>query len=222
MRRGTPMIRKLILLAAVAAVLGLAAFWFLTIPATVPASALGPHTPDLANGKDDVLRRRLRVLPCDAETAGPDQARRRAGAEFAVRHFLRSQYFVRPEGRHRRLERGAIRHRHDQGHLAGGRASIIRRFPTRPISTCAFDDLRDLFAYLKTLPAVRGTRARSRSAVSVQHPPHARRSGSCCFSTASRSSPIRRNRRNGTAAPIWSTAPATAPNVIRRATCSAA
>ena len=42
--------------------------------------------------------------------------------------------------------------------------------------------------------------------------------GSCCSSTASRSSPIRRNRRNGTAAPIWSTAPATARNVTRRAT----
>ena len=35
--------------------LGLAAFWILTIPSTVPASALGPHTPDLANGKEMFL-----------------------------------------------------------------------------------------------------------------------------------------------------------------------
>jgi mono/diheme cytochrome c family protein len=46
------MIRKLILLAAAAAVLALAAFWFLTIPQLVPASALPAHTPDLANGKE--------------------------------------------------------------------------------------------------------------------------------------------------------------------------
>src|ERR1039458_640641 len=46
------MIRRLILLAAIAAVLALAAFWYLTAPASVPASALAAHTPDLANGKE--------------------------------------------------------------------------------------------------------------------------------------------------------------------------
>src|SRR5512135_2878898 len=45
------MIKRLVVAAVLAAVLGLAAFWFLTIPATVPASALGPHTPNLGNGK---------------------------------------------------------------------------------------------------------------------------------------------------------------------------
>ena len=44
--------RKLVVVGTVViAPLALAAFWFLTIPETVPASALGPHTPDLANGK---------------------------------------------------------------------------------------------------------------------------------------------------------------------------
>ena len=46
------MIRRLFVLAALAAVLGLAAFWFLTVPATVPASALPPHTANLANGTE--------------------------------------------------------------------------------------------------------------------------------------------------------------------------
>lgn len=45
------MLRKLVILAVVALVVGLGAFWFLTIPATVPASALQPHKPDLANGE---------------------------------------------------------------------------------------------------------------------------------------------------------------------------
>ena len=35
----------------VIAVIGLAAFWVVTTPAMVPASTLGPYTPDLTNGK---------------------------------------------------------------------------------------------------------------------------------------------------------------------------
>lgn len=35
--------RRILLLALTAAVAGLAAFWFLTIPQTVPASALGAY-----------------------------------------------------------------------------------------------------------------------------------------------------------------------------------
>src|SRR6476646_5124912 len=46
------MLRKLVLLALAAVVIGLAMFWFITSPVTVPASALGAHTPDLANGKE--------------------------------------------------------------------------------------------------------------------------------------------------------------------------
>ena len=60
------MIRKLIMLAALAAILGLAAFWVLTIPATVPASALAAHTSDLANGKEmfyPVVARRATRCP---------------------------------------------------------------------------------------------------------------------------------------------------------------
>ncbi|MGB6549474.1 MAG: alkylated DNA repair protein, partial [Xanthobacteraceae bacterium] len=39
------------LLAAIVAMLALAAFWLLTLPAAVPASALPPYTPNLANGE---------------------------------------------------------------------------------------------------------------------------------------------------------------------------
>src|SRR5687768_15527534 len=45
------MLRKLIILAAAAVVVGLAVFWVVTIPATVPASALAPRSPDLDNGR---------------------------------------------------------------------------------------------------------------------------------------------------------------------------
>ena len=49
------MLRRLLLWVAGVAVLGVAAFWILTMPSTVPTSALGPHTPDLANGKEMFL-----------------------------------------------------------------------------------------------------------------------------------------------------------------------
>src|SRR5580700_2231299 len=42
---------NLALLAVLGAALGFAVFWIVTIPATVSASALPPHTPDLDNGK---------------------------------------------------------------------------------------------------------------------------------------------------------------------------
>src|SRR5256885_13950705 len=46
------MLRKLILLAIAGVIVGLGAFWFVTIPATVPASALPSRAPDPVNGKE--------------------------------------------------------------------------------------------------------------------------------------------------------------------------
>ena len=46
------MLRKLVWLALTGAIVALVAFWLITSPATVPASALGAHTPDAANGKE--------------------------------------------------------------------------------------------------------------------------------------------------------------------------
>ena len=45
------MLRRLVVLALIAAVVGFGVFWVVTIPATVPASALGSHVPSLENGK---------------------------------------------------------------------------------------------------------------------------------------------------------------------------
>src|SRR6476620_9894879 len=46
------MLRKLFILAVIAAVLGLGVFWLVTIPATIPASALAQRAPNLENGKE--------------------------------------------------------------------------------------------------------------------------------------------------------------------------
>ncbi len=45
------LLRRLAIVAAVLVGAGLAAFWILTMPATVPASALPAYAPNLANGK---------------------------------------------------------------------------------------------------------------------------------------------------------------------------
>ena len=82
--------------------------------------------------------------------------------------------------------------------------------------------MRDLFALSEDAAGGAG-QSRSRTTCRFRSTSAARSAaGNSCSSTASRSSPIRPRTRRGIAAPIWSTAPATAPNAIRRATCSAA
>src|SRR5436309_791214 len=44
------MLRKLVIFAVILAVIGAAAFWLITMPASVPASALAPYAPNLENG----------------------------------------------------------------------------------------------------------------------------------------------------------------------------
>src|ERR671925_266606 len=46
-----PMLRKLVMFAVIVAVIGAAAFWFITMPASVPASALASYAPNLENGE---------------------------------------------------------------------------------------------------------------------------------------------------------------------------
>ena len=116
------------------AIVGLVVFWVVTIPATVPASALAPHTPNLDNGK--TMFYAGGCASCHATPGQDDKTRLGGGfgAEVAVRHVLCAQHLARPNGRHRPVERGQFRHRHGEGHLARRPASLIRRFPTRRIS----------------------------------------------------------------------------------------
>ena len=71
------MLRKLAIVVLILAAIGAAVFWFVTMPATVPASALAA-TAQSRERQDHVLRRRLRVLPRDPQSGGQDPARRRA------------------------------------------------------------------------------------------------------------------------------------------------
>src|ERR1700759_711192 len=74
----------LILLAAIA----IAAFWFITIPQTVPASALAPRNPDLANGR---LMLFAGGCPTCQATAEPDD-RPRPGGGLAIKSAFGTFY----------------------------------------------------------------------------------------------------------------------------------
>ena len=101
-------------------------------------------------------------------------------------------------------------------------AHYFPAFPYTSYQHAKIEDVRDLFAYLKTLAPVSRQGARSRRAVSVQHPPQCRGLEMAVHGRQAVRAGCLRNRRNGIAAPISSTASAIARNVTARAISSAA
>ncbi len=91
-------------------------------------------------------------------------------------------------------------------------------FPYTSYQRMGAADLRDLFAYLRTLPPVEGRSARPRACLSLQHPARRSASGSSRSSTAGRSRPTRRNRRNWNRGAYLVNGPAIAPSATARAT----
>jgi mono/diheme cytochrome c family protein len=150
------MLRKLIVVGTVvAAVLGPAAFWFLTIPATVPASALGPHTPDLANGK--VMFYAGGCASCHAVPKQEDKTR--LGGGLALRSPFGTFYVPNISSDRADGIGGWNEAQFVTAMVKGTSPTGEHLFPAFPYTSyqrMKFDDLRDLFAYLKTLPAVTG------------------------------------------------------------------
>src|SRR6185312_12289206 len=125
-RRPARWLRWLALALPIVVVACLVAFWIVTMPATVPASALPAYTPNVANGK--IMFAAGGCAPCRAQQGPrqgrPDAARRRFGAKKPIRHVLRAQHLSRSEGRHRPLERGQFCHRALERHDAGRPSSV--------------------------------------------------------------------------------------------------
>ena len=65
-------LRNLAIVVVLGAVFGFAVFWVVTIPATVPASALPPYTPNLDNGKT-----MFNIGGCASCHADPEQGRQK-------------------------------------------------------------------------------------------------------------------------------------------------
>jgi mono/diheme cytochrome c family protein len=149
------MLRKLLILIVTLAVIGAVAFWFVTMPATVPASALGPHTPNLGNGKTMFY-----AGGCASCHATPKQEdKTRLGGGVALKSPFGTFYApnISPD--------------RNDGIGAWNEANFITAmwkgtspdgshyypvFPYTSYQRMRMEDVRDLFAYLQTLPPVQG------------------------------------------------------------------
>ncbi len=150
--------RKLTLIAA-AVGLVCALLWVLTIPATVPASALPPHTPDIDNG-----RTMFNIGGCASCHATPNKdpeklERMRLGGGLALKSPFGTFYVpnISPDatdGIGGWSEADFVTALWN-GTSPSGR-HLFPAFPYTSYQHMELADVRDLFAYLKTLPPVSG------------------------------------------------------------------
>ena len=149
------MLRKLLLLALGAAVVGAAVFWVVTIPATVPASALGAHTPNAANGREMFY-----AGGCAACHATPGQDDKlKLGGGLGLKSPFGTFYVpnISPDpndGIGKWSEADFV-----TAMLKGTSPDGRHYFPAFPYPSyqrMRIEDVRDLFAHIKTLPAVQG------------------------------------------------------------------
>jgi mono/diheme cytochrome c family protein len=149
------MLRKLILFAIAAAAVGLAVFWFVTIPATVPASALPQRTPDLANGKEMFY-----AGGCTSCHASPGQDdKTRLGGGLGLKSPFGTFYVPNispdPNDGVGKWSEADFVTAMTKGTSPDGR-HYFPAFPYTSYQRMRIEDVRDLFAHLKTLPTVAG------------------------------------------------------------------
>jgi mono/diheme cytochrome c family protein len=149
------MLRKLVILASLAAVVGLIAFWILTTAKTVDAASLGAHAPDLGNGREMFY-----AGGCTACHAVPGaEDRTRLGGGRALKSpfgtFYPPNISSDPEDGIGRWTEAQFVTAMTKGTSPDGR-HYYPAFPYTSYQHMALADVRDIFAYLKTLPAVQG------------------------------------------------------------------
>jgi mono/diheme cytochrome c family protein len=151
--------RKLTLIAAAVAIAANAVFYFLTIPATVPAAALPPYTPNLDNG-----RTMFDIGGCASCHATPNKdrdkvERTRLGGGLALASPFGTFYVpnISPDPAD---GIGSWNEADFVSALWNGTSPAGHHlYPALPYTSyqhMELADVRDLFAYLKTLPPVAG------------------------------------------------------------------
>ena len=147
--------RRILLGLGIAAAFGFAIYWWLTVPVVVSAQALPSHTPDLANGV--LVFNAGGCASCHAVPNQPDRLKLGGGLAIpspfgtfyapnispddadGIGHWTEANFItavtkgVSPDGRH-----------------------YFPAFPYTSYAHARTEDLRDLFAYLKTLAPVSG------------------------------------------------------------------
>jgi mono/diheme cytochrome c family protein len=149
------MIKWLIGASVAVVVLGLAVFWLLTIPATVPASALGAHAPNIENG-----RTMFYAGGCSSCHAVPKQKDgMKLGGGLALRSPFGTFYVPNISPDPKDGIGGWSEAQFVTALTKGTSPSGQHLFPAFPYTAyqhATISDLRDLFAFLKTLPPVSG------------------------------------------------------------------
>jgi mono/diheme cytochrome c family protein len=149
------MLRKLVMLVVVLALIGAAAFWYITAPQRVAASALAAYTPNLDNGKTMFLGG-----GCASCHATPKQAdKTRLGGGLGLKSPF-GTFFTPNISPDRRDGIGGWSEADFVTAMWKGTAPdgshYYPAFPYTSYQRMKLEDVRDLFAYLKTLPPVEG------------------------------------------------------------------
>jgi mono/diheme cytochrome c family protein len=147
-------LKKVLALALVAAVVGVGVYWIVTRPSAVAAGALPAYTPNVANGKT-----MFDAGGCASCHAGNQDDRTLLGGGLALRSpfgtFHVPNISQNPvDGIGRWSEADFV-----TAMLKGTSPSGTHYFPAFPYGSYArmkLEDVRDLFAYLKTLPQAAG------------------------------------------------------------------
>jgi mono/diheme cytochrome c family protein len=149
------MLRRIFLAVVVAAAVGFTIFWWLTIPAGVPSNLLPAYTPNLANGLTT-----FNAGGCSSCHAVPGQPdRTRLGGGLAIPSPFGTFYVpnISPDpvdGIGRWTEADFV-----TAVVKGTSPAGTHYFPAFPYTSyqhAKIEDVRDLFAYLKTLAPVSG------------------------------------------------------------------
>ena len=149
------MLKRLLLLAVLAGIAGLGIFWWLTIPAVIAATSLPPYTPNLANGLTTFNAGGC--SSCHAVPNQPDRLKLGGGLPIPSPFGTFNVPNISPDpndGIGRWSEADFV-----TAVLKGTSPSGFHYFPAFPYASyehAKVADVRDLFAYLKTLAPVAG------------------------------------------------------------------
>src|SRR3954447_18031084 len=149
------MLRRILLAAVIAGVAGFGIFWWLTIPAVVAANALPLYAPDLANGLTTFNAGGC--SSCHAVPNQPDRLKLGGGLPIPSPFGMFNVPNISPDpkdGIGKWSEADFV-----TAVLKGTSPDGFHYFPAFPYTSyrhAKVEDIRDLFAYLKTLAPVAG------------------------------------------------------------------
>ncbi len=147
--------RRVLLAVLILALVGAAGFWFLTRPETIAASALAPHTPNLENGR--VMFFAGGCAACHATPQQDDRTRLGGGMELKSPYgsFYPPNISPDPKDGIGAWNEAQFLTAMVKGTSPDGR-HYFPSFPYASYQRMTQADLRDMFAFIKTLPAVQG------------------------------------------------------------------